>query len=341
MLVCMNNDVQPSMSRDLSQLERYVHETIGVDVRSTPWDEGSRLPFFLRNLYTFFEIELLHAPLLLMVDRDKKEQSPATIHKHMAHVRSRWVGEVVYVRARITSYNRKRLIGHKIPFIVPGNQMYLPGLGIDLREHFKRLRSETPKFSPSTQALVIYVLLHGATERMFTPAEMAGTLGYSAMTMTRAFDEIESADLGDFFSESRERWVQFPESLKDTWASAQPFLRSPVKKRFYIPVPDSRLPGPRAGLTALADYSMLAEPANPVVALSREDWKSMKQHQRVHEFSSPEPGALEVEVWSYAPNLGVEGDNVVDRLSLYLSLKDSRDERVEASLEEMMKGLQW
>jgi len=85
---------------------------------------------------------------------------------------------------------------------------------------------------------------------------------------------------------------------------------------------------------------MLAEPANPVIALSGEDWKSLKQRHKVHVFPSPEPGALEIEVWSYAPSLFAK-DKVVDRLSLYLSLKESRDERVEGAIEEMMKELQW
>jgi hypothetical protein len=198
----------------------------------------------------------------------------------------------------------------------------------------------THKFSPSTQALVIHVLLHGTTKRIFTPAEMAGRLGYSPMTMTRAFDELESVDFGDIFLEGRERCARFAESAKDTWAKAQPFLRSPVKKRLYIEPLNANPLGFRAGLTALADYTMLAEPVNPVIALSGEDWKSLQQGQRIKEFPSPEPGALELEVWSYASSLFAKGE-VVDRLSLYLSLKESQDERIEAALEEMMKGLQW
>ena len=55
---------------------------------------------------------------------------------------------------------------------------------------------------------------------------------------------------------------------------------------------------------------------------------------------SPVPGALEISVWSYAPSLLAKG-NAVDRLSLYLSLKESQDERIEAALEEMMRELQW
>ncbi len=328
------------MNTELSQLKRYLHHTLNADISPTLWDQCTRLPLFLQNLYTFYEVQLLESSCLLMLDSNEQEQSPAIVSKHLNQVRAKWAGEVVYVRARVTSYNRKRLIEHKLPFVVPGNQMYLPMLGIDLREHFKELRTDTHKFSPSTQALIIHVLLHETTKTIFTPAEMAGPLRYSSMTMTRAFDELESANLGDFVLEGRERRVRFAESPKDIWSKAQPFLRSPVKKRFHIKPLNTNPPGLCAGLTALANYTMLAEPANPVTALSGEDWKSLKQCHSVHKFPSPEPGALEIEVWSYAPNLFTK-DKVVDRLSLYLSLKEIQDERVEAALKEMMKGLKW
>ncbi|MFA7176805.1 MAG: hypothetical protein WC114_06125, partial [Smithellaceae bacterium] len=48
----------------------------------------------------------------------------------------------------------------------------------------------------------------------------------------------------------------------------------------------------------------------------------------------------EIEVWSYEPALFAM-DGVVDRLSLFLSLRDEEDERVEAALEQMMREMQW
>jgi len=328
------------MQTELTQLKQYMHEALSVAISPTPWDGSTRLPFFLRDHYTFFEVQLLDIPCLLMLDRSEQEQSPAIVRKHMDQVKAKWDGEIVYVGMRVTAYNRKRLIEHKLPFVVPGNQMYLPMLGIDLREHFKKVRSETVKFSPSTQALVIHVLLRGTVEEIVTPAEMAQCLGYSAMTMTRAFDELESAGLGEIISEGRERRLRFIESAKDIWAKAHSYLRSPVKKRLLIRPLNFEPPGPRAGLSALAHYSMLVKPANPVFALNRKDWKSLKQRRQVNKIPNKEPAALEIEIWSYAPALFAK-DKLVDRLSLYLSLKESKDERVEAALEEMMKGLQW
>jgi hypothetical protein len=95
-----------------------------------------------------------------------------------------------------------------------------------------------------------------------------------------------------------------------------------------------------AGLTALANYSMLAAPPAPVVATTTTTWKQLQQQFNWEPAVVGDPDALEVELWSYEPKL-LATENVVDRLSLYLSLKDDADERVQGALEEMMEGMQW
>ena len=44
-----------------------------------------------------------------------------------------------------------------------------------------------------------------------------------------------------------------------------------------------------------------------------------------------------LELWKYPPN--IIGDDAVDSLSLYLTLRNDPDERVQIALDEMMKGL--
>ena len=125
------------------------------------------------------------------------------------------------------------------------------------------------------------------------------------------------------------------------WKKSQPFLRDPVKSRHPIRMSrDRNLLGPRAGLSALAQYSMLGEPHNAVVALCAPDWKLLRQREAVTEAASDEPDAIIVEVWSYAPTL-LAGEGVVDRLSLYLSLRGDADERVEAALDQMLGDVAW
>ena len=327
------------MKAPISPFKRYVEETLGIAVNPVRWRGRDRVPVFLQDRYTFYEVRILETACVLMVDTDEEELSPATIHKHMAKVQAHADGGLIYARDRMAAYNRKRLIAQKVPFVVPGNQMYLPMLGIDLREHFRKLRSESPKFSPSTQAVFLHWLLSRGSEAI-TPSGMAERLGYSPMSMSRAFDELESVNLGEFTTRGRERCVIFAEQKHELWSKAQPLLRSPVKRRRHVRSLDVPSPGVRAGLTALAHYTMLSEPAKPAFAMVAEEWKALKQRSNATVVPAQEPEAGEIEIWSYDPTLFAE-NGLADRLSLYLSLRDSQDERVEAALEGMMESLRW
>jgi RNA polymerase sigma factor (sigma-70 family) len=267
------------------------------------------------------------------------EQPAATVRKHMNQVRSKWDGEIIYVRDQVAAYQRRRLIEQKVPFVIPGNQMYLPMLGIDLREHFRQIRQAAPNLMPATQVVVIHVLLHGI-DHVFTPVELAERLGYSKMTMTRAFNELEAAGLGDISMEGRQRCLRFHSGHGKLWKKTLPLLRSPVKQCRHVRPPARKRFGTIAGLSALAHYSMLAAPSIPVVAVSSSQWKTFQKDTSLAKAAADDPESLEVQVWSYDPKLFIS-DGTVDRLSLFLSLRDDEDERVEAALEEMMEAVSW
>jgi hypothetical protein len=323
----------------LHELERYLHDALGVSVKTTPWSGVGQLPPVLRERYRFAKAELLGLRALLVIDANPEEQSPATVRKHLDMLQSKQPAELIYVRARVTAYNRKRLIEQKVPFIVPGNQMYLPMLAIDLREHFRRIREEAPTFSPSTQVVVLHAMLRDAGQ-VLIPSEMAPLLGYSAMTMTRAFDELETAKLAEVTVRGRERCLRFIGDRREIWEKAQPFLRNPVSKRLFIRRINGAEGATHAGLTALAHYSMLAPPAYTTYALSREEWKTLRQQHKIIEVPVQDPDVSEIEVWWYSPARFAE-HGMVDQLSLYLSLKADHDERTETALEEMMEKFKW
>lgn len=327
------------MKNIASQIEQYLWATLGIHVVLYLWDRSNTLPQYLRDRYHFFRMDLMGTECVLMVDASEGEQPPGVVGAHLSQIRSRSGMEVAYGRPAITSYNRKRLIERKVPFIVPGNQMYLPTLGIDLREHLKQLREKRPLFSPSTQVLVLYVLWRRGTEAM-TPAGIAQRLGYSAMTMTRAFDELETAGIGEQATLGKERRLRFIETGRRLWEEALPYLGSPARKRLFAAASVPLEGGTLAGQSALARYTMLAEPRAPVLAFSSEEWKARVRGGGIMETALPEPGGYEIELWKYSPEqLARQG--VVDRLSLYLSLKDVKDERVQAALDELLAGVEW
>ncbi|MHC1729179.1 MAG: transcriptional regulator [Syntrophobacteraceae bacterium] len=318
---------------------RYIKETLNILIKLESWEGENSLPFFLQNLYAFFEVSILHTPCLVMVPREETEQTPAAVHKHIVQVQNQWAHGVIYASRKISAYNRKRLIEQKVPFVVPGNQMYLPPLGIDLREHFKTIRNVRPKWSPSTQTVFLYALMQDSRQGL-NPKELADRLGYASMSMTRAFDELEAAELGHVAMEGRQRFLRLDEDNRLLWEKALGFLRNPVRKRFWVKLFPKAHPGVEAGLTALARYSALAEPANPVFAVQNKEWREFRNLNNIMELPTVEPDACRIEIWSYSPGLFAQ-NGVVDRFSLYLSLKNTDDERVESALEEMMEQVQW
>lgn len=328
------------MDQLATNFRRYLNETLEIDAHPKQWHGTGKLPIFLRNMYVFFELRILGTPCLAMAAKNKVEQTPAIIRKHMLQVRKKWQDEVVYVQQKMTSYNRKRLIQHKIPFVVPLNQMYLPFLGIDLREHFKKVREPEASFSPSTQLVVLYFLFHHDKPGL-TPKQLARELGYSTMTMSRALDELDGAGMGTIAMEGRERVLRFDHDKNKVWETALDRLRSPVKKRLWVQSPLKKDLGIKAGLSALAHYSNLAEPANPVLALEGKHWKQIKAKGGPTVLDIAEPNACELEIWSYSPKLFAKKKRVVDRFSLFLSMREDNDERVQSAIEEMMEQVEW
>jgi len=334
MLQCVKD-----MRNLLQDFERYIQTVLGITVAPVRWEDNARVPFYLREQYTLYQFQLLGTPCLLMVAEG--ETAVTAIRKHIQQLKNWWNGEVIYLLDALSSRNRKRLIEEKVAFAIPGNQLYFPPLGVDLREHFRALHPPVTIFSPSTQAVIIHTLRR-RIRKAETPSSLAKQFGYTRMTMTRAFDELEMAGLGEFTSEGRERVLRFADENNVLWEKARGLLRSPVKQRLWLTGIPGDFSGLQAGLTALSRYSLLAAPAQRVYALSVKDWAKLKQQQGIVPEVIPvdEPDAIALEIWSYPPQLFAEQD-VVDPLSLFLSLQHLEDERVESALEEMMEKAVW
>ena len=160
------------------------------------------------------------------------------------------------------------------------------------------------------------------------------------MTMTRALNELDGVGLGTIVMEGRERVLRFNRDKKQVWETALERLRSPVKKRLWVKTFSNKTFGVKAGLSALAHYSNLAEPVNPVLALEGNRWKKVKTNDDVMILDIAEPNASELEIWSYSPTLFGE-KRVVDRFSLFLSMREDEDERVQSALEGLMEQVEW
>jgi DNA-binding MarR family transcriptional regulator len=323
-------------------LQEYLDNTLGIIVRPSPWAGAGKLPYFLQDAFEVRELTLLGHLILLAIDRQAHRPALAQLRTQLDRLRSLAGLPVVYVVRALASYERRHLIEQKVPFVVPGNQLYLPDLGIDLRQYFRQ-RSQRPEtaLSPATQAVLITHLLRNPAQDLWQPAEVAAELGYTAMTLSRVVKELTATGIATLHAAGRKRQLRITASPAETWEHAKPLLCSPVKRSVWVqPVAGLQPPHVRwAGQSALARHSLLAEPHWPVYALSPVQWKAAKSNGAVA-LVEPLHGSCEYQLWKYSSTL-VPDSATVDLLSLTLSLQDETDERVQLAISQLEEQLPW
>ncbi len=327
-----------------AEIKRYLHEALGAEVNITSWDLARQLPYFLQDAYEFRRSEVLGNPIVIATDRPGRKPSGRDLRVQLGRVAALAGLPVVYVVNSLASHERRRLVEQKIPFIVPGNQLYLPMLGIDFREYFRQPPpAEGRPLSPATQAILMAALIRKLGLKEWAPEGIASELGYGPMTSSRAARELTSSRLVALTVRGRHRLVRFERPPHEVWDAAKSVLRSPVKRSVWA-APDtaslSELDPLPAGPSALAFYTMAGEPKWPTFAVDASSWKKMAG-QGIEILPEPEQGASEWQIWSYSPNLGLEAPKAVDALSLSLSFQDSTDERIRIALDELKARFPW
>lgn len=321
----------------------YLQEVLGIQAPGAkPWARADELPYFLRDAFQFSELELLGQTVVLAIGRADAKQSLSEVRSWLDKVKALAGQPAVYVTDALASYDRRRLIEQKVPFIVPGNQLYLPDLGLDLREYFRQRAPATEAaLSPSAQAMLLTALLRQPWQPNWQPSSVATALGYTPMTLSRAVKELTAAGLATAHTVGRSRWLRMELPPEQIWERAKPALRTPVRRSVWVAAHAAAAYRPRrlAGLSALAYYSMLSEPKWPVYALTAADWRAATD-AGVRELPGPEPGAQEWQLWNYSPAL-VPDVNTVDPLSLTLSLHENADDRIQLALDELKGQLPW
>lgn len=322
-----------------AKYQTYLREALNLNPIVRVWVGEKNLPLFLRENYGFYQTRIANTEALLMIAKKGEEKTPATLAKHMAKVSEKWTHDLLFVDEAVSSLNRKRLVEQGISFVIPGNQMYLPLLGVDFREHFRKIHTPRSVFSPATQVLLLDAIYHPKGDPI-SPKVSAIRLGYTSMTMTRVFNELEQAGVGEHSVHGRERLVRIHDNGRQVWESVAPFLKSPVKRKFHVVGPVKKGIGTIAGLSALSEYSNLAESEPDVLAIESHGMSVIEKSHIQMTTSAPGPTDTEIQLWYYSPARFAR-NGIADPLSVYLSLKDSEDERVQSGLKNLLKGMEW
>ncbi|MNO98305.1 hypothetical protein D3C76_900500 [compost metagenome] len=309
-----------------------------------------RASFHIQDTYRIFEltIPLMHASTLtmvLLVPNGDEYPGIVKLEKHLDQLRKVTNQVLVYVCEFLTPYERRSLIAHQLNFIQPSVQMFIPELALDLRERFRQRRAqrEVTALFPAAQAMLLSCLYSEKTnEAYLTTNELLGDLPYSRVTLSKAVAQLASLSLiAPTLSKLPRQTYVFDGQPEEVYNKARHHLRSPVRKKIGI-TRNKRPMAPgvfMAGETALAIYTMLAEPQQPVWGMTRQVFKEMLELNAFEVMTATDLIEEWIEIWAY-PSLTTES-RLADGASLLLSLEATSDERVQIALDELRGKLMW
>jgi len=318
----------------------YLETILGEHLDLAP-ETASALPLFLRERYAIFSTRIFGRKFLMALEAEDWESgSPGEYGKHAEALNQKLGQPVVLALPMLPSYARNRMVQMGIPFIVPGSQIFIPNTVIDLREHYPQPNPKRRgKLSPAAQCTVLYHLLRGPLAGM-SLREIAQKVHYTPMRMTKVKDELEAADICTTVRTGRSLVLEFKAAGRPLWEQVQPMLVSPVKKTHWVRCDRPIAPALVAGMSALSRRTMITADRLPTYALPLAKFTDFLALGVCIGCHDAEHATARIEVWSYPPER-LSDEEMVDPLSLYLSLRDSQDERIQQQLEQLIAEVTW
>lgn len=335
----------------MKQVLRYIQDTLGIQVTMTPLAQSylDKLPMYINETYKLYKTELFQTKIIFAVLKNEEVLSIQQTAKQMQQIKNLLNWKVVVVLKNVEAYNRKRLIEKGINFIVPGKQLYLPELLMDLSEKYTHPRAQKKEnLLPSAQLLLLYHILHRhenwkLEEHSFK--DIAQKLAYTPMAITNAIDNLKYHELVDVQGE-KEKFIRFRYDSHELWKIAQEhrLFVNPVIKTVFVDEKPKDLFLLKSNASALTEYTDMNPSRQEYYAFEKTVFYGLQKNNALVNPNEYE-GRYALEIWKYNPSTLVDvlpnGSTVVDPLSLYLSVNDSKDERIEMALDQILEKFIW
>ncbi len=323
MIMCKMKDF---INKTTTYLEVMFNQKISITKLSKK--EITCLPLYITSNYVCYQLQLFAADVVLLCCTEELSFTPLQLKKQKELVEEKLGKIVVFAFDNMASYNIQRLTAQRVNFIIPPRIMFIPDRFID----FKLLKAT---YTPSetmpvmAQCIVLYHLqiqsLNGKTAQ-----EIAEHFAVSYPNINRAIRWLAEQKIITLEG-SKTKQIFFPKE-QDLWKKIKSHIFNPIERVLFT---DETLPEAHiAGVNALATYTMLNSEEQQTFAITKEQAKHLKIT------TDKKFGTNRIEVWKYDPAY-LSTDKIVDKTSLFLTLQNNEDERVQIALETLLESLIW
>jgi|GEM_PF-293312 len=317
-------------------MDELLKEFLGLDVVIEDWKDEDALPLFLRRGREYQVARIAGVQILIvnMPQSDVFGVKELKVQKERLAKKSGM--PVVFAFEKMERVKRDALIRAKISFLALPDQAYIPEIGILIQNKRNQAKptSAVDKLSVNAQKLFLYMLYRKQQEPI-SKTQAAGNIGMSFASMTRASNELEAVKLLNAKKDGKEILISATAGGWEYFNQARPYLVSPVYKTISVlmsTVPEEAIP---AGETTVAQLSDLSNPKTPTWAVyKKEDFPEPEEIDDKWQNDTP---YVKLEMWNYDPKL-FEEDGHADVVSVYCSLGEIYDERLEYAADTMLKG---
>ncbi len=293
-----------------------------------------KLPLVYRGRYDIFTVET--NGVLWMAIHPKDDIGIVLLRRDRAGVEKITGLNCAIFLDRATFYIKEKLMEEGIPFVIDGKQVFLPFIGYLLSKTNERELAPVHLISFLTQKMLLMAIYERWNEVKVSDA--AKRLGVSTKSASRCFDELEYLNIGVLGMKGKSRVINIPDDRKQLWQQIEDVLRNPVIRRFILRK-DMKLEK-KAGISALCEYSLLADNSYPTYAVTKKELKASGVKVEKQGSKQEEIGCVVLELGYFIDFLG---KGLQDPLSVALSRtgEEQEEERIDISINEMLEEYVW
>ena len=285
------------------ELEQY----FGCEVKIAEYKNKLPLPIFM-TMRDIMMVEIYGVNFAIIDVMKETELSVAAMKKQKAKYEEALQCLVAYEVVLNSVSMRNAQVKSGVPFVdLPGN-VFLPFMGIVLKDVYRKQLVKADKMMPATQ-MVFLELLYMSDEESVLKSEVANKLNLTKTSITRATAQLEEKG----------------------------YLINPVQKVITIMRYEATFESFSAGETALSQESELNPPRIEERAIYKGE-EVVDQLEIVDARSEDPDDCLKIQLWKYNPSYFAR-ERRVDPVSLACTFKGNEDERIEMSIEELLEEL--